>query len=72
MRGDIDEAESLHSQALAIARADGNFRGESQELYRIGDIKMERGDLVEAERLFRKSVRICIENEIQLRNWYAE
>ena len=57
-RGDLDEAERLFRESLAIDREIGNRQGEATSLRNLGNIAEARGDLAEAERLHRESLAI--------------
>ena len=58
IRGDLDEAERLLQESLAIKKEIGDRKGEATSLGNLGNIAETRGDLDEAERLYRESLAI--------------
>jgi tetratricopeptide (TPR) repeat protein len=57
-RGDLDEAQRLHREALDIDRKLGGLQGQAIDLGNLGVIAQTRGDLDEAERLLREAIDI--------------
>lgn len=55
---DLDEAERLYRESMAIDIEIGDYEGQSRALNNLGLIAEKRGDLGEAERLLRGSVSI--------------
>jgi tetratricopeptide (TPR) repeat protein len=58
IRGELDEAEKLLSEALQISRQLGNLEGQANQLGNLGLIAWTRGELDEAEKLQRESLQI--------------
>ena len=58
---DLDEAERLFRERLAINKEIGDRQGEASSLNSLGNIARTRGDLDEAERLHRDHMAILKE-----------
>lgn len=57
-RGDVDEAEAMHRQALKINEKLGWLKGMAKNFGNLGSVMRTRGNLVEAEAMFRKALQI--------------
>jgi tetratricopeptide (TPR) repeat protein len=57
-RGDLEEAERLYHQSLAINERLGDQARMASSYHQLGRLAQDRGDLEEAERLYRQSLAI--------------
>ena len=71
-RENMDEAERLQNESMAIHREIGDRLGEAKSLYNLGNIAKARGIMDEAERLYRESVRIKNGIGLPLDDWLIE
>jgi tetratricopeptide (TPR) repeat protein len=55
-QGDLDEAEGYYNQALALARARHDRRGEAARIHNLGTLALMRGDLARARALYEESL----------------
>jgi hypothetical protein len=62
----------LQRESLAIKREIGDRKGEASSLHNLGNIADARGDLAEAEKLWRESVRIEREIGIPINQWFID
>ena len=71
-RDSLSEAERRYKQTLAIYREIGNRAGTARVLHNLGLLREIAGDYVEAERLYRKYVRISNDIGAPLEDWVVE
>ena len=71
-RGDLDEAERLHRESLAILRDIGNRDGEATSLLNLGIIMNSKGQHDEERRMNTEAVRIRRELGIPIDQWFID
>jgi len=59
LANNLDKAEELHKESLAINRKIGDKRGECFSINHLGDVAAEKGDLKEAKELYQMSLEIA-------------
>ncbi len=57
-QGDLDEAEGYYQQALDLARARHDRRGEAARIHNLGTLALMRGDLPRAKALYEEALAI--------------
>jgi tetratricopeptide (TPR) repeat protein len=55
-QGDLDEAEGYYKQALNLARARHDKRGEAARIHNLGTVALQRGDLPRARALYEEAL----------------
>ena len=71
-RGDLDVAERLYRESLAITKEIDDRGGEATLLKNLGSIADRRGDQDEAHRCYTESVRIKREIVIPIDQWLID
>lgn len=57
-QGDLDEAEGYYKQALDLARARHDKRGEAARIHNLGTVALQRGDLDRARALYTEALEL--------------